>query len=170
MTTTPRDTVPPEPSRDLRELAREVTDIQRRLREGDRQFAERRTTYEHLREEVAMVRLDAATHVGTLRLELERRVETVRREMETDRAKQLAGLQAQLEERAPTFSPLRVAAWISGILVPVVGAIWILARFPDRAELRDLENRIRVIEARVTEVVARTAGSAHSTPKTGGTP
>jgi len=128
--------------------------IEARLRDGAQTFSDQRTELARLHDRVDSKVSTRAATVAAKTAEVEAKLE-VKIAAVGGEIKKLA------EDVAPRATPLRIAGWIAAFLAvvgsPIGSAIYFGARAPDRGELRELEQRVRVNEGRITVLDTRVA-------------
>jgi hypothetical protein len=124
--------------------------------EVDRRFREGAATFAELRGEIQRVRdlMDgkvSARH-STVKAEVDERLKTFGDSLDT-----LAN------EVAPRATTLRLVALVAGLLSALATAGYLYFSKPDKSEVRELEQRLRSAEMRITTIDAR-LGARGATP------
>lgn len=128
--------------RDLRaELMRTAKDIreeqERKFNTGHQSFEALRTDQKLLKEQLEG---RVSTRLASVAIAHDTKLEVVARDLE-----------AFKREVAPRATSLRLFGWASSLIGALATAGYLYLSKPDKSELRELENRLRVAESGVTE-------------------
>jgi hypothetical protein len=127
--------------------------------EIDRRFALGANTFAELRAEIARLRDIMDGKVSARHQTLKDEAAELEEKL-NGKVKEVGQAVADLAEQvAPRATTLRLVGWVAAALFalggPVASYILSSARAPDRAEVRDVEARLRALEMRVTTIDAR---------------
>jgi hypothetical protein len=111
------------------------------LREGARTFGELRTWRALIDDKLRQLEIDG------IKLQAESKME-----LSTE-------IRRMSDEVSPRATPLRIAGWIAAFITvvgsPIGSAIYFSGSAPSRAEIREIDGRVRALEMRVAEIQVR---------------